>query len=289
MTDTPTATITDSAVRAITEDGAFRIMVVRTTDTVREICRLQEADGLTARNLADLVTATVLIRETMAPGFRVQGILRAVGNRGTLIADSAPAGNTRGLVQLKDEQPVLVENGAVIQMMRTLMNGSVHQGFVEVPSGGGITQAIMAYMMESEQVDTMLAVGTVLGDDGCVLHAGGYMVQLLPEVGRGPLAIMTERLEDFRTIEHLLDANFTPEWLRDELLYRMPFAALDKTPVQASCWCSESRLLGALSTLDRSEVEAMIADGTPLEIRCDYCVKQYLIAPARLTGLLGQS
>ena len=154
-----------------------------------------------------------------------------------------------------------------------------------VPEGGGMTSAMMAYMKDSEQVDTMLAVGTILDADGAVAAAGGYMVQLLPEVGRAPLAIMAERLEDFRTIDHLLTPDFSPQHLRDELLYGMPFSPLSESEIGFSCWCSENRLLAALATLDKSEIQEMIEAGEPLEITCDYCQKEYSIRPASLQGL----
>jgi len=282
-------TIPDTSVRAITDDGAFRVIVARTTSTVQEVARLQKASGLNAKTLGDLLTATILFRETMAPDLRVQGILRGAGKRGTLIADSAPGGLTRGLMQTSDQATIVATEGAQLQMMRSLRNGAINQGVVAVPPGGGITQAAMAYMKDSEQVDTMLAVGTVLDDAGNVTAAGGYLVQLLPELGRGPLALMAERLEDFRTIEPLLDQDFTPEWLRDELLYGLPFTALDQTPLSFECWCSQERLLGALSSLDRSEIQAMIDDAEPLEIACDYCNKEYRIQPAKLVGLVTPS
>lgn len=271
----------------MTDDSTFRVIVARSTNTVRGICQAQGVTGATAQTFADLLTATVLFRETMSPGLRVQGILRDATHDGTLVADSAPEGATRGLVQRKrTHREILAEPGARLQMMRTLQNGSINQGIVAVPAGGGITHAMMAYMKDSEQVDTMLAVGTRLDEHGRVSVAGGYMVQLLPEVGRGPLAIMAERLEDFRTIDHLLGPQFSPESLRDELLYGMPFTPLDQSPLQFSCWCSEDRLLGALSTLAKAEVQEMIDDGKPLEITCDYCLKEYSIVPMTLQGLI---
>ncbi len=279
----------DRVLRAITDDGAFRVMVTRTTNTVTEAVRLQEARGETARRFGNLLTASVLFRETMAPQLRVQGILRGEGNSGTLVADSTPDG-TRGLVQLKAESSeILVGPKALLQMMRTMPNGSVNQGVVHVPEGGAVTEAMMAYMQNSEQVDTMLAVGTLLNEDGTVRAAGGYLVQLLPEVGKGPLAIMTERLEDFRTIDHLLGPEFTPEGLRDELLYGMPFTNLDDSPVRYHCWCSEERLIAALATLDRKEIQSMIDDAEPLDITCDYCRRHYSILPNKLAGLLQPS
>lgn len=274
----------------MTDDGAFRVIVARSTDTVCDICQAQGASGPTALTLGNLLTATALFRETMSPNLRVQGILRSPGGLGTLVADSAPGGKTRGLIQARSKTGVdLSSDGALLQMMRTLHNGSVNQGVVRLPLGASVSEGMMAYMKDSEQVDTMLAVSTILGDRGEVVSAGGYMVQLLPEVGRGPLEIMAARLEDFKTIDHLLTPDFTPEWLRDELLYGMPFTELDSTELHFACWCSENRLLGALATLPKHEIQSMIDDGKPLEITCDYCLKDYTIQPARLRGLLGEN
>jgi len=279
----------DSCIRAITDDGSFRVMVARTTTTVQGVAAAQKARGQTAQNLGDLLTATVLFRETMAPALRVQGILRCADRRGTLVADSAPEGLTRGLVQGGKDGPILASEGALLQMMRTLHNGSINQGVVPVPPGGGMTEAMMAYMRDSEQVDTMLAVATRMSEDGTVVEAGGYMVQLLPEVGRAPLTIMAARLEDFRTIEHLLEPDFTPDTLLSEILYGMPFTRLETSPVSFTCWCSTERLLAAIATLKPSEIRDLVEDGSPVQSTCDYCGKEYAIQTSQLAGLLEQN
>jgi len=276
----------DSCIRAITDDGSFRVMVARTTSTVQGVTVAQKARGETARNLGDLVTATVLFRETMSPGLRVQGILRCANRRGTLVADSAPEGLTRGLVQGGRDGPILASEGALLQVMRTLHNGSINQGVVPVPPGGGMTEAMMVYMRDSEQVDTMLAVSTRITEDGTLVEAGGYMVQLLPEVGRAPLAIMAARLEDFQKIDHLLTPDFAPDTLLSEILYGMSFTRLDETQVTFSCWCSTERLLAAIATLKPSEIRDLVEDGSPVQSTCDYCGKEYAIQTSQLAGLL---
>jgi len=111
----------DSVLRAITDDGAFRVIVARTTDTVQQVLTAQGAQGSTGRHLGDLVTGSVLFRETMAPNLRVQGILKGSGGSGSLVADSHPSGKTRGLVQLTDgASEIALGPGAIMQMMRTL-------------------------------------------------------------------------------------------------------------------------------------------------------------------------
>lgn len=290
---TPGSIPTDRSLRAMTNDRSFRVMVARTTRLVREICAAQKLAGSSAATMGDLLTGTILFRETMAPGLRVQGIVRATGQKASLVADSAPEGATRGLLQGQLSEPFIAGDGALLQMMRTLHNGSINQGIVRISAeeqdegrATGISRGMMTYMKESEQVDTMLALCTRVGADGKVLEAGGYMVQLLPEVGRAPLMVMAERLADFVTIDHLLVDDFDPQAVLDELLYGMDYTPLDQSPLSFSCWCSENRLLGALATLDKAELRAMVASDAPLEIDCEYCHKHYVLQTHRLAGLL---
>lgn len=280
----------DTVLRAITDDGAFRVITARTTRTVRGAVESQEVTGDTARHFGDLVTGSILFRETMAPNLRVQGILKGSSGTGSLIADSHPSGQTRGLVQLKGgATEIEIGSGSVLQLMRTLPNGRINQGVVEVPKDGGISHAFMSYMQTSEQVVSMLAVGTIFqGSD--VVSAGGYLVQLLPEAARGPLMVMTERLRDFESIDpQLKDGAFDPSWLLDELLYGMPFTRLEESPVRYDCWCDELRVVSALASLSRDDLEHLLSSNEVLEIACEYCKRDFRIAPARLRGLLEQS
>jgi molecular chaperone Hsp33 len=281
---------TDSVLRAITDDGAFRVIVARTTETVQHVLTAQAALGATGKHLGDLVTGAVLFRETMAPNLRVQGIIKGSGGSGSLVADSHPSGKTRGLVQLSTgSSEIAVGPGAIMQMMRTLPDGKINQGFVEVPDAGGISRALMEYMQTSEQVVSMLAVGTLLEQDR-VSAAGGYLVQLLPEVGRGPLMVMTERLKDFESIDaQLKQPNFTPAALLEELLYGMPYTRLEESQVGFECWCNELRVVSAISTLPKHDIEHLLSSGDVLEIACEYCKREFRIPPARLRGLLDES
>ena len=280
----------DTVLRAITDDGAFRVITARTTQTVRGAVEAQGVAGLTARHFGDLLTGSILFRETMAPNLRVQGIIKGSNGSGSVIADSHPSGQTRGLIQLKGSaKEIELGNGAVLQLMRSLPNGRINQGIVEVPKDGGISHSFMAYLQTSEQVVSMIAVGTLFDGDR-VVSAGGYMVQLLPEAARGPLMVMTERLREFESIDPQLgDSAFTPSWLLDELLYGMPFTRLEESPVRFECWCDEVRVVSALASLSRDDLEHLLSTNDVLEIACEYCKRDFRIAPARLRGLLEQS
>jgi hypothetical protein len=135
------------------------------------------------------------------------------------------------------------------------------------------------------QSSTPYVVGTAF-----VAAAGGYLVQLLPEVGRGPLLVMTERLRDFESIDAQLRApGFSPDALLEELLYGMPFTRLEVSPVGFECWCNELRVVSAIATLPKPDIAHLLSSGDVLEVACEYCKREFRIPPARLQGLLDES
>ena len=280
----------DSVLRAMTDDGGFRVITTRTTETVREAASAQKTSGETARAFGELLTGAVLYRETMAPALRVQAILQGANESGQLVADSMPDGTSRGLVRgAKNGSGLKLTSGAMLQMMRTLPRGDVHRGVVEVPTSGDISEALMAYMQASEQVVSMISVGCQL-EHGEIVAAGGYIVQLLPELSEAELAVMTERLKDFRSIGTLLDGVAeTPERLTGEILYGMDYSILESSEVRFGCSCSELRVLTSLATLGRSDIEELIEDGEVIEVSCDYCGREYRLSPEQLRGLVDDS
>lgn len=282
----------DHVFRAMTEDDNFRVITANSTTTVAGALAAQRVDiganPALARHFADLLTGTVLIRETMSPGHRVQGILTGPDDAGSLIADTHPDGLTRGLVQLPDPTvSFAIRQGTQLQMMRSMARG-VHRSVVQAPAGGDVSRALMTYMQESEQIVTMIACGLHLEDDQ-VKHAGGFVVQLLPGAARGPLMIMTERLEGFPPFETLLDqVGGSPLALMDELLYQMPYAQLAASPVRFGCLCSRQAVVASLAAIQREELLEMVGEGV-IELTCDYCNTEYAIGRQHLQGLLDPS
>ncbi|MEO8798259.1 MAG: Hsp33 family molecular chaperone HslO [Polyangiaceae bacterium] len=283
----------DRALRALTDDNAFRVITVDTTETVKNAIAAQKVTGTAADLFAEMLTGAVLVRETMAPDLRLQAILQS-GEAATwewrLIADAQPEGMTRGLVQLRD--PDGLEGLALgphsrLQIARTLHNGALHQGVVEATAEGGISGALMSYMQSSEQVVSTIAVGVHRDENGVITAAGGYLVQILPELAEGPLAVMTERLRHFDSVQKLLaNGDAEPSKLMSELLYGMPYAEVGAAKIFFGCNCSRERILGTLSTLPRTDVQELLASGKPVEMSCDYCNTQYVVEPAILRGLI---
>lgn len=283
----------DRVIRAITLDGAFRVMAVRTTDLVREAVKVQEVSGEDARTFGELLTGAVLVRETMAPGHRLQAVLSR-GGLGQMLADAHPEADesgalTRGLVN-RVAQDVLhvgfLGEGAILKVIRSLPRGQIHQSIVEARAGR-MSEALMTYMQESEQVLATLVVTTVMDGDR-VVAAGGFVVQVLPEIHDGALAVMTERLAiDFADIDRfLVECDADPRRLKDELLYGMDHEELFDGAVRGGCDCSEARVLSAIATLGREEITSIVSQGEVISLTCEYCRKPWVLGAQQLKNLL---
>lgn len=283
----------DHVLRAVSQDGGFRVIAALTTETVRGAIEAQNAKGPIAQRLADLVTGAVLVRETMAPDLRVQ-VLLSDDKRHRLSADAMPEGISRGLVQIPSGSTP--RPGEVLDMMthmtvmRSLHNGALQMGHVQLDAGRPVADGLMEYFRASEQVASYVAVGCRVShtDDDRVIAAGGYVVQLLPEITDAPLALMTERLDKLDSIDKLL-ATPDPKRILDRLLEGIPHDQVGRNPVRFGCNCSEERLLASLGTISPADLAEMIEANEVLEIGCDFCGRQYKIAPDLLRGLLSNN
>lgn len=286
------ASSTDRVLRAMTDDGALRIMTARTTDTVRGVLEAQSPRADVAEPLGDLVTAAILFRETMAPTLRVQAVVRGLAGSGQLIADSHPDGWARALVQQKEgAPPFALGRGALLQMMRSLPTGDLQQGVVELRSGDDVSEGLMSYMQQSEQIVTMARVTSVF-DGETLVAAGGYLVQLLPEAPDREAAVLTmaSRLEDgFMDIrDRVRETDADPQAMIDAIFEGMEHTALGASDVRPGCDCSRTRVLTSLASLDRADLESLEKETAtaPLEMGCDWCGTQYLVERKDLKRLL---
>ena len=262
----------DRVIRAITDDGAFRVIVVSMARTVRRAVEIQQPTPEAIAMFGETLMSAVLVRETMAPPLRVQMALRA--SRFGFFVDSYPDGGSRGRVVELDES----DGPAILEVLRRMPGKGLHQSAVGVSEPVDISRALVDYFHESEQVDSMVALGCPV-QEGRILGAAGYIVQRLPEAEQSQLLVMTERLRDFERIGDLVrQSNSDPHILLAEVLHRMPHRVLGDAERRHSCPCSLERVLESLRGMHRE----MTAEREPLQITCDYCGHDYSIEPEEL-------
>lgn len=270
----------DRVIRAMTIDGAFRVIAATTTDTVRSALAAQTTGDELGLRLGELITGAVLLRETTQPARRVQLLWRD-RRGGTMVADALPDGANRGIVSPGDDTHVLPGGDHILQVHYTLPNAALHQGMVAIPEGEDMSSALMRYLHQSEQILSMTAVSALPGPGG-VRVAGGYVIQLLPEATREVIDTMTDHVGNLEPLASLLEGRApSADTLIKAIMGDLPHEELAQAPLHFGCTCSETRVMSSILTLPDEEVDAMLG-GDPLEVRCDACGRMYRIATEQL-------
>ncbi len=149
--------------------------------------------------------------------------------------------------------------------------GERYQGVVGL-EGDTLAECLEAYFANSEQLRTRLILRT--GDHEGKLNAAGMLLQALPDENS------TE--DDFSHLMQLTETVKNEELFgleAQDVLYRLyhqeEVQLFDPQPVSFSCTCSRERSASAIRSIDRAEVEKIVAEEGQIALHCDYCGSSY--------------
>ena len=72
-----------------------------------------------------------------------------------------------------------------------------------------------------------------------------------------------------------------------EILGDLDLEFTDRIPVAFRCDCSKERISRALATLSKADMDSIIADEEPIEIKCHFCNKAYTFDIEELKEIRG--
>jgi len=281
--------VEDKLIRAMTDAGAFRVLAVNATEAAQAA---KDAHGLGDDEtiaLGRLLSGCLLIRSTIHPNDRLQVTMNHNGSVGDLSVDAWPDGMVRGRVlsgAKKDATKPPVGDVGVVEVARSRAGMSGAHQSATLMITGSIQDEFQLYLLESEQIASAIILHTALDEGGKVLWAGGVLVQLLPEAEPDDLKRIVPRLEVL--LEGLKERHsHSPEELVARALpVGLPYTLVAEETFEFRCNCNETRVLSALATLPKNEVEDILERKEVLELACGYCGKNYQVHPERLRSLL---
>ena len=152
--------------------------------------------------------------------------------------------------------------------------------------GGEIAEDLTYYFAASEQIPSSVALGVLMNKDNTVRQAGGFIVQLMPGASEEIISKLEENLRSLPTITSLLDEGNTPEMILEKVLGNLDLEIKEQLPTAFSCNCSKSRVEKALISVGKKDIQEMIDDAKPIEVKCHFCNKGYEFSVEDLKELL---
>jgi molecular chaperone Hsp33 len=270
-------TFADLQTRFLLPRAGVRGIHVRLEGAWREILSHAEYPAGVRQLLGEACTAAALFTGHVKVGGRLSVQLRASGPLRTLFAECTARHTLRGIARWDEgTEPSrdLAALGEGAMLAITIENPGLdprdpqrYQSLVGL-SASTLAGAFEDYFRQSEQLPTRL----LLAADG--QDATGLMLQKLPgDEGDDDGWNRVGALFDTLTESELLA---TPaDTLLHRLFHEEGSEVLARQALAFACSCSRDRVAGMLHSLGREETEAAaISDGL-VEVRCEFCGRQY--------------
>src|SRR5699024_871286 len=116
--------------------------------------------------------------------------------------------------------------------------------------------------------------------------AGGYMLQLLPDVGEEDIDEIEKVLGNAKPISTLIDEGLKPEDVMEELFGQFEMEILDKVPREYKCNCERDRIEKLLLGIGKEELYNIIEEDGQAEIVCHFCNEKYQFSKDDLLKLI---
>lgn len=149
-----------------------------------------------------------------------------------------------------------------------------------------IAEDLTYYFATSEQVPSSVGLGVLMDRDNTVKQAGGFIIQLLPFTDEKIIDALEKKIGEISSVTDLLEQGHTPESLLEYILGDFGVEITEKIPASFSCNCSHERVEKAIVSLGKKELKEMVAEGKPVEVKCDFCNATYTFSVEDLKAIL---
>jgi molecular chaperone Hsp33 len=154
---------------------------------------------------------------------------------------------------------------------------------------GEIAEDLTYYFATSEQVPSAVGLGVLMEKDNTVRQAGGFIIQLMPFAEDDTINKLEETLKTMDSVTKILDDGNSPEQMLEILLGNLGLEITDTIPTRYLCDCSRERVERAIISIGKKDIQGIIDEGKPVEVRCQFCDKIYNFDADDLTRMLKQS
>jgi molecular chaperone Hsp33 len=152
---------------------------------------------------------------------------------------------------------------------------------------GEIADDIAAYLANSEQIPSVVALGEVV-ETGAV-RAGGLIAQVLPGAEDDAIAHLERNAKGMEPLTQQLARGVDPEGIVDALCAGLVPKRLRDYDVLFACQCTREKVEAALLSLGRDELVKMAAERPETEATCEFCKRTYILSAAEVEGLAART
>lgn len=277
--------MSDYIVRGIAANGTVRAFAARTTETVAEARERHFTYPVVTAALGRLLTAGAMMGSMMKGDKDLITLtVKGDGPIGNMTVTADSYGNVKGFpgnpsVDIPLKYAGKLDVGAAVGngTMNIVMDLGLtdpYNGTVELQTGE-IGDDLAYYFTVSEQTPSAVGLGVMVDTDSSVKHAGGFIIQIMPDVEEETIAALEKKISETSPVTTLMEEGMTPEMILEHILGDLDLEITEKEDVRFHCNCSKERVSEALATINKADLQEMIDEGEDIEVKCFFCNTAY--------------
>jgi molecular chaperone Hsp33 len=287
----------DLIVSASSPQAGIAIAAAITTDLVAEIRSRHDLSPLATAATGRLTTGATLFGVSLKGRERITLQMTGDGPIGSVAADAwllepellgarGYAKNPRADLPLNARGKFDVA-GAIgagtLQVTKSYDVGQPYVGVVPLYTGE-VAEDIASYLVNSEQIPSVVALGVLANPDG-VLAAGGVLAQVLPGADERAVAALEERALAMPPVTTLISEGADAHALLHALAGSIELRAHRSLEVRFSCTCTREKVEATLIGMGPDELRALAEEQRESEAICEFCKKRYVFTSDELREL----
>ncbi len=279
--------IMDRLIRGISENKQVRYFAVDATNVVKKATGIHRLSVTNSVLMGRILIATLLMSADLKSEKNLITLkLDGDGPNGKIVVTGRKNGYVKSYMSNPaNEIPLNLETKAIdvkdaigdgtLTVIKDLGLKNPYVGQVELKYKT-VAEDLTYYFVKSEQIPSSVGLGVLIGTDGSVKKAGGFLIQLLPNTDEKVIAKIEENLAKFPNFTDMLDIGYTIDELVENFILKGLNPQLKcSNEVDYNCDCSKKKFLNGIKLLPKNELKKAIEDNEILKIQCHFCNVEY--------------
>lgn len=286
----------DYIVRASLANDSVRAFAISSTHLVAEARERHRTLPVVTAALGRLLSAGAIMGSMMKGDKDIVTIsLKGDGPAGYITVTADSHGHVKGFpgnpnVDIPRKYAGKLDVGVAVG--RGLLTVSYDLGLKEPYSGqveiqtGEVAEDLAYYFTVSEQLPSAVGLGVMVDTDSSVKHAGGFIVQLLPDAPEDVIELLEKKLANLEPVTTMMEQGMTPEDMLSYIFEGVDVEFTERHDVEFYCDCSKEKVKRALAAISDKDLQDIVNDDEDIEVKCYFCNTTYKFSIADIKDIL---
>ncbi|GAC1405431.1 MAG: Hsp33 family molecular chaperone HslO [Candidatus Velthaea sp.] len=290
----------DRLITASAAHGTVSLVAGITTAIVREAQVRHTLAPTASAAVGRLITGAALLGASLKGRERLTLQINGDGPIGSIVADAwsgdAATVTARAYARHPHADVPLNERGkfdvagvvgsGMLQVTKSYEVGQPYNGIVPLASGE-IGDDIASYLLNSQQIPSVVALGVLANPSG-IVAAGGVIAQLMPGADDATIARLEANARAMPSVTTQISGGADPAALLRAITASLELNIFNDFSVEFGCRCTREKVEIALLGLGRDELEKIASEQPSTEATCEFCKRQYVLSATDVNNLVAR-